>query len=912
WAPGGDRGVYRSKDGGTTLEQVLKIDDNTGVSEIVMDPRNPNVLYAASHQRRRHVFTYVGGGPQSTIYKTENGGDTWTKSAAGLPGSDIGRISLAISPANPEIIYAMVETSGDQGGVYRSINRGANWEKRSGYYTAGNYFDKLVADPKDENKIYSMDVWMKVSTDGGKSWSNVGEDYKHVDNHALWIDPKDTQHFLVGCDGGVYETWDAGKAWQFKSNLPVTQFYKIALDNAEPFYNLYGGTQDNFSLGGPSRSISGNGIANDEWFITHGGDGFESQPDPFDPNIIYAQSQYGVLVRYDKRSGEELGIQPHERKGENAYRWNWDAPIVTSSHVPGRIYFAANKVFVSEDRGNNWTVISDDLTRQIDRNALKVMGRVWSVDAVAKNQSTSIYGNIVALSESPVNPDLLYVGTDDGLIQVTTDRGKTWKKIDHVPGAPDTSYVNMIIASSHDENVVYACFNHHKYGNFKPYLFVSKDKGMTWTSISSNLPERGSVYSIAEDHVDPNLLFVGTEFGCYFTNSAGKSWKKLSNGLPTVAIRDIAIQRRENDLVLASFGRGFYILDDYSSLRNVSESNIAKDAMIMPVRDALAFEYRYPLGLPKQAFQGNGYYQGENLGHDALIDFYIKDKITSAKDDRKKEDDRLEKAGKDNAYPSYEEMAKERDEEKVMRYLLIKDAAGTLIRRYPIGGDKTGLQRIAWDLRSMDKEPAGAGEGGFYNPFNPPNEGPLVAPGTYSAALVVWQDGAYHDIGNAVSFKVKNLNVQSMPVKDPAAVVAFKKKAEELGRVQGATASAIGDALGELGQMRNAISKLESTDASWLNEVKRIETDLKNLDRQLNGDPIKAQLDMDPTPSISDRLGRMVGEDKYSSSDPTGTHMTDLQIVDEELKPIVSKLKDILEKDLPALRARLQKAGAVY
>jgi len=912
WSAGGDRGVYRSRDGGSSWEQVLKIDENTGACDLVMDPKNSNVLYAAAHQRRRHVFTYIGGGPQSTIYKSNNGGDTWDKSANGLPSNDIGRISLSISPANPDIIYAMVETAGEGGGVYKSTNHGANWSKQSAYFTAGNYFTHVIADPKDADKVYSMDVWMKVSTDGGKSWSNVGEDYKHVDNHCLWIDPDDTAHMLDGCDGGVYETWDAGKAWYFKRNLPVTQFYKVALDNAAPFYNIYGGTQDNFSLGGPSRSKSGNGISNEEWFITHGGDGFESQPDPFDPNIIYAQSQYGNVVRYDKLSGEEIGIQPTERKGENAYRWNWDAPLVTSSHVPGRIYFAANKVFVSEDRGNNWQVISDDLSRQINRNALKVMGRVWGIDAVAKNQSTSPYGEIVAFCESPVDPNLLYAGTDDGLIQVTTDRGKSWKKIDNIAGAPDTSYVNMIIASSHDANVVYACFNHHKYGDFKPYLFVSKDKGMTWTSISTGLPERGSVYSMAEDFVDPNLVFVGTEFGCYFTNSGGKSWKKLGVGLPTIAVRDMAIQKRENDLVLATFGRGFYVLDDYSSLRNISESNLAKEAMIMPVRAALSFEYSYPLGLPKHGFQGDDYYLGENLGHEALITFYIKDKIVSLKDARKKEDDGLVKAGKDTPYPSYDQLAKERDDQKAMRYLLINDQAGNLVRKYSISDSQTGLQRISWDLRSMDKEPASSGASSFYNPFSSPTEGALVAPGTYTASLATWQNGEMLPVGNKETIVVKSLDQHALPAKDATAVAQFKHRVEDVSRVQNSASSAIGDALRELGQIRSTIAKMETPDEQWMTDITRIENNLKALNRQLSGDPIQTQLDMDPTPSLSARLGKIAGEAKYSSSDPTGTHQMSLQIAEDELAPIVNQLAIILEKDMPSLRERLQKAGAPY
>ncbi|NNF22369.1 MAG: glycosyl hydrolase, partial [Saprospiraceae bacterium] len=495
WSSGGERGVYKTTDGGENWECVLEIDKYTGVTDLVIDPRNPDVLYAAAFQRARHVFTYLGGGPGSGIYKTVDGGENWVKANKGLPTVDLGRIGIDISPANPEIIYAIVEAAQGKSGFYKSTNRGASWSKQGSHVTSGNYYQEIIADPVDENTIFSMDTWLKVSRDGGKTFKNTGEDTKHVDNHCIWINPDNNNHWLVGCDGGIYETWDAAKTWSFKANLPVTQFYKVAVDNDFPFYNIYGGTQDNFSMGGPSRSLTAHGILNSEWFITHGGDGFESQVDPQNPDIVYAQSQYGVLVRYDRKSGEEVGIQPKERKGENGYRWNWDAPLQVSPHKTGRLYFAANKVFRSDDYGNSWRVISDDLTRQLNRNELEIMDRVWSVDAVAKNRSTSPYGTIVAFSESPLDENLLVVGTDDGLIQLSMDGGNSWQKIDNIPSVPDRTYVNAVFCSKHNENVIYAAFNHHKYGDFKPYIFKSKDKGMSWQKISNNLPERGSVYS---------------------------------------------------------------------------------------------------------------------------------------------------------------------------------------------------------------------------------------------------------------------------------------------------------------------------------------------------------------------------------------------------------------------------------
>ncbi|MGD8322368.1 MAG: glycosyl hydrolase, partial [Gemmatimonadota bacterium] len=552
WSAGGDRGLYKSTDGGEHWTPILQISENTGVNEVHLDPRDPDVLYASAWQRRRHVWTYIGGGPESALYKSTDAGATWTKVTTGLPSGDVGRIGLCISRSDPDYVYAIIEAAGESGGFFRSTDRGASFRRQSSYRTSGNYYSEIMCDPFDRDRVVSMDVWAQVTDDGGKTWGRFGELHKHVDNHALWFDPADPDHVINGNDGGVYESWDGAETWQFKANLPVTQFYKVALDNDAPFYGVYGGTQDNFSLGGPSRTTSQHGIVNADWEITNGGDGFESQADPTDPNIIYAQSQYGGLVRYDKKSGEIVPIQPQPAEGE-ALRWQWDAPLLVSPHSHTRLYHAANKVFRSDDRGDSWIEISPDLTRQLDRNTLPVMGRVWGPDAVAKNASTTIYGTIVTLDESPVTEGLLYVGTDDGLIQVTEDGGGAWRKIERFPGVPERTYVNMVLASRHDAGTVYAAFNNHKNGDFTPYLLESTDEGRSWTSIASDLPERGSVYAIAEDPVVPDLLFAGTEFGVYFSRDGGGHWVELQGGgFPTVGVRDLAIQGRENDLVLAT------------------------------------------------------------------------------------------------------------------------------------------------------------------------------------------------------------------------------------------------------------------------------------------------------------------------------------------------------------------------
>ncbi len=911
WSAGGDRGVYMTKDGGATWQNILELDKHTGASEIHMDPRNPDILYATAHQRRRHVFTYVGSGPGSAIYKSTNGGQSWDKIVSGLPTTEIGRIGMTISPANPEIIYAIVEASQGNSGLYRSTDRGATWEKRSSYSTSGNYYQELFADPKNPDKLYSMDVWLQISLDGGKTFSNLGEDAKHVDNHYMWIDPHDTDHLLVGCDGGIYETWDAAKTWDFKANLPVIQFYKVSVDNAEPFYNIYGGTQDNFSLGGPSRTVSANGISNEQWFITHGGDGFESQVDPFNPDIVYTQSQHGVLARFDRKSGEETGIQPQPRKGENEYRWNWDSPLATSPHARGRLYFCANKVFRSDDYGNNWTVISEDLTRQVDRNALKVMDRVISMDAVAKNGSTSLYGNIVALAESPVNPQVLFIGTDDGLIQRTTNGGTTWDKIDNIAGVPERTYVNAVVASTHDANVVYACFNHHKYGDFKPYVYKSTDQGNTWTYISGNLPGRGSAYTIAEDHVDPNLLFVGTEFGVFFTNDGGKEWKQLKAGIPTIAVRDIDIQRRENDLVLGTFGRGFFVLDDYSALRNSKPADLEQDAVLYSVRDPFVFESSYPLGLPGKSFQGDSYWQGENLGSVATFTYYMKEKPkTNAEERREKEKD-LIKENKDVSYPDYDALKAEREEEEAMLYFTITNSNGEIVRKLETKPG-AGIKRVNWDMRTASKDPISLRPPAFYNPWAGRDEGTLVAPGVYTVAMSLWNDGEVKQLGKPVNFTIKKLDNATMPAPDRNALAVFKAKVSELARAVDGSTTALGEVDNELKHIRKAISRIEKPSEDLMADVRSIEAELRDIRKTLVEDGIAATLDIYTPASVSTRIGFIVYEQKYSTSAPTGTHQASLKIAEEEFRPLLERIRIVTEQKLVSLREKLKKAGAPY
>lgn len=911
WSSGGDRGVYKTTDGGENWEAILTIDEHTGINDIVMDPRKPEVLYASAYQRRRHVFTYVGGGPASGIYKTKDGGQNWEKANKGLPGGDKGRIGLTISPANPEIIYAIVEAA-KGGGFFKSTNRGASWKKQSSHTTSGNYYTEIVAHPTDPDIVFSMDTWLQWTTDGGKTFRQVNERFKHVDNHSMWIDPAHPDHYLVGCDGGIYESFDGAKTWDFKANLPVTQFYKVAVDNTEPFYFVYGGTQDNFSLGGPSRTRSENGIVNEDWFITNGGDGFESQIDPNNPNIVYAQSQYGGLVRYDKASGEQLGIQPKPAEGEASFRWNWDAPLAVSNHQDTRIYFAANKLFRSDNRGSSWETISNDLTRQIDRNTLKVMDKIQSIDAVAKNGSTSPYGTIVAFSESPINQQLLYVGTDDGLIQITKDGGKNWTTVDvdQIPGAPKRTYVNFLLASEHDENTVYAIFNHHKYGDFLPYVYKSQDQGQTWQAIASNLPKRGSAYSLAEDFMDAQLLFVGTEFGCFFTNDGGQYWKQLKAGLPTIAVRDIAIQKRETDLVLGTFGRGFYVLDNYAPLRTLQEEELAAKAQIFPIKEGLVFIESTPLGLRGKGFQGDAYFSTPNPSVGVNFTYYVKDKVETLQAKRQKQEKEARKKGEEIRYPTYEELKAETEEEAPYLLFTIRDQSNNILKQIKTK-HTTGVQRINWDARYPSVNPISLRPRSTNNPFASLDQGILAMPGDYTVSLSESVNGQLVELVKPTPFKLRSLGGVTLPAKDRAALLAFQQEAQELQRALSGANGQLRDMSNKLRYIEKAIYTIDAAPEAWIKEVKGAKMKLAAIQKMMYGDRLARRVDKATTPSINSRMGSLTYEMWGSSSAPTQTHREALRIAQKAFPEALRSINS-LSNEVARLEEKLEKAGAPY
>lgn len=906
WGPGGDRGLYKSVDGGKNWKKVLEISENTGVNNVVSDPCNPDIMYATSEQRRRTSFTKIGGGPESAVYKSTDGGETWRKIMKGLPSVDIGGMGIDVSPVDPNYVYLIVEAADDKGGFFRSTDKGESWVKMSSYHSSGQYYNEIVCDPKNRDKVYSTETVSKITVDGGKTWKSISTRGRHVDDHAIWIDPADTEHFIIGGDGGIYETWDAGNTFDYKENLPVTQFYRVHVDNASPFYNVYGGTQDNNSMGGPVMNTSRSGVINDEWYVTMGGDGFWVASDPENPDIVYTEYQYGNMSRFDKKSGERISIKPRERKGELTYKWNWDAPLIVSKHKTSRIYCAANKVFKSNDRGNTWEVISDDLTAQVDRNSFPVMGKYWPADAVAKDVSTSQWGTIVALDESPLAEGLLFAGTDDGVISVSENNGQSWSQVKTFEGVPEYTTVSDLLADRFDENVVYATFNNLKRNDFKPYIYKSNDKGKTWKNISGNLPENGSVHTIAQDFINKNLLFAGTEFGIFFSIDEGKNWVQLKSGLPTIAVRDIAIQERENDLVIATFGRGFYVMDNYSPLREVSENLKDKEAAIFPIKDALMF-----VQTSGRSNQGSTYFTSKNPEFGATFTYYLKDVPKTKKQIRKEKEKELFKEGKPIPQPSWRELQLEEKAEKSHLIFTIYDANNNVINQFTKAPSK-GINRVTWNLRYAAT--ANTRLSGKFDPITSGGRGILVLPGKYKVGLKMWHEGELKELVKPVEFVCKKLNNTTLPAADYNENVEFAQKVNQLALAVVGTSRMISETTNKLEQIKQAIYSTPGAGQELMDKARKLSVEIEKLNFKMNGLPAKASGEEVPPEQVplNDRLGNITYTHMGSTSGITTTEKESYKILKEEFPPVLKALKQMVENDIPAIEAELNKLGAPW
>lgn len=904
WTSGGERGLYKTTDGGKTWKQVLKTEDEwTGVTSLLIDPRNPNKLYAATWSRQRTIAAYVGTGAGAGIHTSDDGGETWTKLKSGLPTGNMGKIGMAISPMNPDVLYATIETDNRKGGFYRSENRGASWQEMSdevGGGTGPHYYQEIFADPHQFDRVYIASNYSKVSNDGGKTWIPINTKRKHVDDHAFAFHPTDPDFVLIGSDGGIYMSHDRMENFRFMANLPLTQFYKVAPDDSLPFYNVYAGAQDNNTQGGPSRTNRKEGIKNKDWYLTLGGDGHQPAVEPGNPEIMYSQWQQGNLTRRDIKTGENVYIKPQARPGEPAERFNWDAPINVSAHDPKRLYFPSQRVWRSDDRGDSWTPISGDLTKDGNRMYMPMMGRTWSVEAGWDIYAMSNFHTIANFSESPVDENILWVGTDDGLIQVSKDGGKNWKKIDlkKVKGIPENAYVNDIRADLYDPNTVYVALDNHKEGDFKPYLIKSTNLGKKWTSLSKDIPENHLVWRIVQDHVNKDLLFIGTEFGIFFTVDGGEKWLELNGGMPTISTRDVKIQRRENDLVAGTFGRGIYILDDYAPLRQLSNKAMEKEALLFaPSRPVKWFT----LDSNHTVSDGDDSFVANNPAHGATLTYFLKDSLLTAKEKRQEAEKKMVKDKKYPKYPAWESIEKENQEAKPAVYLEIKEASGNFVNRVA-GKAKKGLHRVTWDMTYgktsavVDGELAGSS---------------LVAPpGKYNATLYKRVGSTVTQLAAPVDFELQAIYQSAITTNSSNEVLDYGKEVVDAQKRYSAAREVIEGVEKTMEALRVAIDGTPNNIAVLEKQFADIQTELNGINVEIYGLKSRERKGAKPA-NISSRLSYAMSAG-WSNYGPTKQHKEQLSYALEGLNAVTKRIKVLEQDSIPALQEAIINADGPW
>lgn len=698
FGPNKERGVFLSADGGKTWDKVLYTDDRHGVADMDLDVHNPNIVFAALWRFERKPWTFTSGDEEGGLWKSVDAGRTWKKVTQGLPRL-VGRIGVEVSRSNPQVVYAMTESP--EGTLFRSDNGGESFRcvsKDPDIVSRGFYYTHVRVDPGDENRVYAVSSRLAVSIDGGQTFSRISPT-THVDFHALWIDPLDPSRMWQGQDGGLAVSTNRGRTWRFTDNIPIGQFYQVYADNREPFYYLGGGLQDNGTWYGPSRTKEPAGILNDEWRQISSGDGFHIAVSPDSPDLFLSENQAGGIVRTDMKTREQQVVSPQPRRGEGApvselkYRFNWNTPIIPSPHDPHTIYVGANVVFKSTDFGTNWKAISPDLTANIPERQKAAGGPAWPENTTAEN-----YDTIISLEESPFQAGIIWAGTDDGNLQLTQDGGKTWTNVvKNVTGVPAQSPVSAVAPSWTDPAVAYCAFDRHMLDDLKPYVFKTRDFGKTWTNITGNLPDRAYVWVVREDLENPNLIFAGTELGLFASFTGGGDWVGLhGKNLPTVAVHDILIHLRENDLVLGTHGRSLWVLDDITPLQQINPSVLDQPAALFDIRPAVR-----AASLPTRYGIGDANFQGQNPPYGALLSYYLKEKLSAGSTLK----------------------------------IEIVDATGKIIRTLTRIPGEAGLNRASWNLRGEGPRPRNAAEATVENEFRPGPRGVQVPPGTYTAKL---------------------------------------------------------------------------------------------------------------------------------------------------------------------------------
>ncbi|MBZ5497000.1 MAG: hypothetical protein LAP85_11410 [Acidobacteriia bacterium] len=885
WGSNPERGVFKTADGGQTWNKVLYVDENTGANDIVLDPGNSQRLFASTYQRQRKAWGFNGGGPGSGIYRSLDGGATWTKLTNGLPQGDKGRIGLDIFPADGRIVYATVEAGGGAqgggrggagggggrgggaaaeggaaaaagggGGVYRTTDGGESWERLWAQNPRPSYYSQIRIDPKDRNRIYVLgsNRGFYISDDGGKSFRDVFSNV-HSEDHALWVDPDNPNHLIVGGDGGVSISWDRGLTWDFRRNMPIGQFYEIDVDNRDP-YTICGGLQDNGVWCMPSATRNRNGIADRDAWNIGGGDGFHAHFDPKDSNTVYEESQNGALARVNLATLERVNVRPGpaERPQPGAprdagYRWNWDTPVLISSIDPKVLYMGANVLFRSPDRGGSWKAISPDLTLHIDRDTLEMMGSRITAQTLSRNDGQSNYGSLTTIGESPFDARVLYTGSDDGQVQMTRDGGATWTNItSRFPALPPRTYASTVLPSRHAAGRVYATFDGHYDDDYRAYVYVSEDYGQTWKSLSAGLPET-SINRIREHPKNPRFLVLAHERGVHFSNDGGATWTSLATNMPTVPVDDAIIHPRDNALIVGTHGRGIWILDDVGPLEALTPDAVKTDALLVSIARGRQWNIYGP-----QSWFGAGEFFAPNPEFNAVISYYLRDGLS----------DQVQ--------------------------IDINDAKGAPIRTLR-GPGARGLNRVTWDLRmgpavAPAAAPAGGGSGSFGGGRGGAAGGPPVLPGKYQVVLKI--PGSSRELRGEAA--VEGDPLANFSDADRRARQAVLMSIYGLQKTLGSARSAVQALVGQMDSIRKDLAAGGSGEAAGRTDA------LAARLRQI-GDDVSREL------SVAGGLSRPI---EGFSGLPTADQQRQADWAFEDATKTVDDLNRVIQAEIPGLYAQ--------